>query len=455
MKILICGAHGFVGRHIRQYLLEAGHEIIDGVHQFSDVASSQNNQLLIDYSKDTSSSIWERRFAALASAAPSTPIDHHANSGHIDIVINAVGILNSNKSASFEAIHRDTPIALFQAANDAGVKGIVQISALGPDDHAQHDESSSAEALSPYLHTKRDADQFLSQLACPHLILRPSLIIGVDGASSQLFRSLASMPLIGLPGKGEQTLQPVHIDDLCHCIGKWVTQIENNSAKPHQIMHAVGPTTMSYRQMLAHYRQSMGLGSSCFLPIPMPIMRIGAVLAQYLPQKVFAPETLRMLEQGNTADCAQFSDYLGHAPKAANAWFHQSEASHLAAAAIATWSKVLFRFVLALLWIATGIISLWIYPHQESALLLSQVGISDAYTMPLLYAASGLDFAIGIITLTHPSRRLWQIQILVILLYSLIISLALPEFLVHPFGPILKNLPILAILFVLLAGERK
>lgn len=453
MKILICGAHGFVGRHIHEYLLEAGHEIIDGVHQFSDAAGGKNNQLLIDYSNDTSSSIWEKRFAALASAAPSIPIDRHTNSGNIDIVINAVGILNSNKNASFEAIHRDTPIALFQAANDAGVKGIVQISALGPDDKAQLD--TSAEALSPYLRTKRDADQFLSRLACQHLILRPSLIVGSDGASSQLFRCLASMPLIGLPGKGEQLLQPVHIEDLCHCIGKWVTQIENNSAKQHQIIRAVGPTAMSYRQMLTHYRQAMGLESGCFLPIPMPAMRIGAVLAQYLPQKVFAPETLRMLEQGNTADCAQFSDYLGHAPKAANAWFRQREASNLAAVAIATWSSVLFRLVLALLWIATGIISFWIYPHQESAQLLSRVGIEEPYTIPLLYAASGLDFAIGVITLTHPSRRLWQIQILVILLYSMIISLALPEFLAHPFGPILKNIPILAILFVLLTGEKK
>jgi len=34
-----------------------------------------------------------------------------------------------------------------------------------------------------------------------------------------------------------------------------------------------------------------------------------------------------------------------------------------------------------------------------------------------------------------------------------VIAIALPEWLAHPFGPILKNLPMLAILVVLLAEE--
>jgi hypothetical protein len=83
------------------------------------------------------------------------------------------------------------------------------------------------------------------------------------------------------------------------------------------------------------------------------------------------------------------------------------------------------------------------------------VGISSVYTMPILYAASGLDLSIGIATITHPSRRLWLAQLLVIFMYSIIIGVCLPEFLIHPFGPILKNIPILAILLVLIGGEKK
>jgi len=35
--------------------------------------------------------------------------------------------------------------------------------------------------------------------------------------------------------------------------------------------------------------------------------------------------------------------------------------------------------------------------------------------------------------------------------YSAIIAVALPAFLSHPFGPVLKNLPILAILLILMS----
>ena len=41
-------------------------------------------------------------------------------------------------------------------------------------------------------------------------------------------------------------------------------------------------------------------------------------------------------------------------------------------------------------------------------------------------------------------RWLWRLQFLLILGYSGIIALWLPEFLLHPFAPVLKNLPMLA-----------
>jgi len=82
----------------------------------------------------------------------------------------------------------------------------------------------------PYLQSKRKADAFLLQAdlgsnfgsdhgsqpdtQCNYLILRPSVVVGIDGASSKLFRTLASLPIISIPGKGGQRLQPVHVDDV-------------------------------------------------------------------------------------------------------------------------------------------------------------------------------------------------------------------------------------------------
>ena len=33
MKILLCGARGFVGRHLQRALLRAGHQVVGGVSQ--------------------------------------------------------------------------------------------------------------------------------------------------------------------------------------------------------------------------------------------------------------------------------------------------------------------------------------------------------------------------------------------------------------------------------------
>jgi hypothetical protein len=68
----------------------------------------------------------------------------------------------------------------------------------------------------------------------------------------------------------------------------------------------------------------------------------------------------------------------------------------------------------------------------------------------LLYGAAFMDLAFGIATLALRNRQwLWFAQMAVILLYTLIISVRLPEFWLHPFGPLLKNLPMLAAILVL------
>ncbi|MGG1943541.1 DoxX-like family protein [Trinickia sp. NRRL B-1857] len=52
-------------------------------------------------------------------------------------------------------------------------------------------------------------------------------------------------------------------------------------------------------------------------------------------------------------------------------------------------------------------------------------------------------------------RALWLLQAALIIGYTVLIAAVMPEFLIEPFAPILKNLPILAILFVLYSEERR
>jgi len=417
MNILLCGANGFIGRNLCDALHAAGHHVIRGVR-----TASRSSDIEMDYQYDAFPEGWIPRLR------------------DIDVVINAVGILGESRHAHFDTVHRDTPIALFKACATAGVKRVIQISALGGRD---------SNDMTPYLRTKREADAFLMKTQLDWTILRPSLVVGVDGDSSRFFRTLASLPVVGLPGKGEQQLQPVHISDLCDAVVHAVSSNETS----RRIIDVVGPAPISYRQMLANYRAAMGMPSPIWLPIPMSLMRISASVATLLPQQVFSPNTLLMLEQGSAADPIHLQRLIGHAPKSASQWFVGTSAKVLRLDSLNNWTVSLFRFALAFVWIWTGLISLGIYPVAGSLNMLAQLGLHGGLATTLLYGASFLDCAIGIATLLAPSCSLWRLQFAVIVGYSILITIFLPYFWLHPFGPILKNIPILVMLIALDATE--
>lgn len=431
MKILICGAQGFLGRHISQVLQEAGHEVCHGVREPKlPERLTDPQEIAINYAQDIEPAIWEKRLRSL---------------GQVDVIINVVGILNETTDLSFDAIHRDAPAALFYAAARCGVKSIVQISALGAANETEHPE-----AMTGYMQSKRAAEKTLMDSGLSYLILRPSLVVGIDGGSSQLFRSMASLPAIGLPGRGEQQVQPVHVDDLCAAITIWLADESRHS----MILNAVGPQAMSYRRMLEIYRQAMSMSAQCMFSIPMHMMRFAASAARLLPQNLLTPDSLRMLEQDNVADATDFAMHLGRPAKSHKDWFAGIPAHMLASSAIAGWSLPLFRYVLALVWFVTAALSFGIYPISGSLDLLQPLGVSGAPAMFMLMAASTLDLCLGLATLLWPRRILWLMQIALIVGYSGIIAIYSPEYYLHPFGPVLKNLPILALLAYLFAHQR-
>jgi uncharacterized protein YbjT (DUF2867 family) len=417
MNILVCGANGFIGRHLCAALEAAGHRVFRGVR-----AAHVPAEIAIDYTRDLDAAAWLPRL------------------GGIDVVVNAVGILCEKKGQSFDAIHHDAPIALFCACAQAGVRRVIQISALG---------GRPEREPTPYMRSKREADAWLMASDLDWTILRPSLIVGMDGGSSRMFRALASLPVIGLPGRGEQMLQPVHIDDLCEAV---IRLLASNSSIRH-VLDIVGPRPMTYRDMLAAYRNAMRMPAPLWLPVPLSLMKPAAVLAAKLPQKVFSPDTLRMLEDGNVSDAGTLQTLLGRTQKGAEEWSAGLAPDILRWQAIAAWAVPLLRITLAMVWFVTALLSAGIFPQADSLALLQRVGLHGGAAQAALYGAALLDGALGVATLLSPGRLLWRLQFVLILFYTIVITIWLPEFWLHPFGPVLKNLPILALLAMLDASE--
>ena len=358
------------------------------------------------------------------------------------MVVNAVGILRETKEQRFDILHGAAPRALFEACVAAGVRRVVQISALGAD----------AGAHSAYHLSKRAADEFLLGLPLAAVVVQPSLVYGPGGASARLFTGLASLPLIPLPGDGAQAIQPVHVDDLIEAIAA----LAEGDGYTGQRVPLVGPRPTTLRHFLADLRRALGLGPARFLAVPRPLVRLGATLGQHLPGSLLDQDSLAMLERGNTAPADTITGILGRAPRAPGDFIERAAQEGSRTIALLSWLLPILRGSVAVVWIVTGLLSLGLYPVAESYALLARTGIEGALAPVFLYGAALLDLAIGLAILALRGRPgLWLAQIALVLGYTVIISLRLPEFWLHPYGPILKNLPLLAVFLLFFMLDRR
>jgi hypothetical protein len=110
----------------------------------------------------------------------------------------------------------------------------------------------------------------------------------------------------------------------------------------------------------------------------------------------------------------------------------------------------------AAIWAIAAIVSAGPYPLAESLALLESIGSPPEFAPLLLWSAVALDACFAILTLLpRRPRILWTAQIAVVVAYTLIISWRLPHLWLEPFGPVAKNLPILALLLLLRQLEKR
>lgn len=162
-----------------------------------------------------------------------------------------------------------------------------------------------------------------------------------------------------------------------------------------------------------------------------------------------------MLQQGSSADVNSTTQILGRSPAGIETFIAPAEAMSLRQTALAPWRSLFLRIALAITWLGTAVCSAFVYPQVASLALLARLHLRGGAALALLYGASMIDAVIGMLTLTYPGKRLWIAQICLVSLYSCAVAIALPEFLWHPLGPILKNVPILALLSVLTMEETR
>lgn len=420
MRVLVTGATGCVGAAVVHALRARGHAVVEG----SRGAADGRHTMHVDYMQPRSPDAWAQVLRR----------------ERIEVVVNCVGILMPARGQSFERVHTEGPIELFRGAALAGVDRVLQVSALGVGD--------DAEALAtPYLRSKLMADDALASLPLDWAVLRPSLVYGPRSQSAALFATLASLPVISLPKHGWQQVQPLHVYELAEAMARLVEQ----PGELRAVHELAGPAPIRYRDMLAEYRRAQGLGEALWLPVPMPLMTLMALAAEALPQQVYCRDTLRLLERGNTTEHNALPALLGRRPT--------TMAQGLAVTApqplvdlrvqLSPAAQWLARGSLAFMWLYTSLISAWLPQESGVLTLLARCGFEGDWGVAALVFSCSLNTVLAVLALRKPVPWAMALQVIAVIGYTTTAALNMPELTLDHCGPLVKNLPVLALLMLL------
>jgi uncharacterized protein YbjT (DUF2867 family) len=434
MRILLTGASGFIGRHLLHTLLAEGHHVVCAVRKVETSTNPRLSYVHADFTKDTDKTSWLARLDG------------------VEAVINAVGIFRESGSQTFARLHTETPRALFAAcAESQDVRIVIQLSALGAD----------RDAATPYHLSKKAADDYLASLPLRACIVQPSLVYGKDGASARVFKAMASLPFVLRFGTAPQLVQPIHVDDLCAAIATLVRHrlplSATGATMPGTIaqrLALVGPEAMPFTDYLAALRGAMGMGKLRVLTLPGALARLMAKAGRWTPGALLDEDALSMLDRGNSADPSATARLIGRAPRPVAQFITDPAAERLRAKL--DWLLPILRISIAAVWILTAIVSFGLYPPEASYDLLARTGIPESLRPLMLYGAAVFDLVLGLGILLLARRRwLWLVQLALIGFYTIVIAFKLPEFLLHPYGPLTKNLPMLAAIWLLYQLEEE
>ena len=186
MRIAITGGTGFIGHHLSQRLITAGHEVVLLAR------SKRNNKL------------GETPAKFVASDLSDTAVLSSGFTG-CDAVAHCAGINRELGNQTFERLHIEGTRNVVAAARQAGVKKIALMSFLRarPDCGSRYHESKWA------------AEEIVRNSAIDYTIVKAGVVYGLgDQMLHHLSHSLHTFPLFATVGFTEKGIRPLAVEDL-------------------------------------------------------------------------------------------------------------------------------------------------------------------------------------------------------------------------------------------------
>jgi len=229
----VTGAFGYSGRYIARRLIQAGKTVRTLTNSPDRTGEFQGQIQVFPLSFDDPQRLIESLY-------------------DVSVLYNTYWVRFNHRNFKHSLAVENT-LKLFEAAKKAGVKRIVHTSITNP----------SLNSPLEYFSGKATLEQALIESGIAYTILRPTVLFGKeDILINNIAWMLRRFPIFGVFGDGQYKLQPIFVDDFASLAVQAGTSTDN------EIINAIGPETLTYRELVATMAQIILNKRRLMLSIP-------------------------------------------------------------------------------------------------------------------------------------------------------------------------------------------
>jgi NADH dehydrogenase len=265
--VALVGGTGFFGRHLAQELLDRGARLR--------IASRHPEKA---YKVKPLAGLGQVQMVAVDVTKPHTL--EVALTG-VDAVVNLVGAFAGN----LDAVQGKGAGQIAAIARARGVTRFVHISAIGAD----------AASSIGYARTKAEGEVAVLAAFPDAVVLRPSVLFGVDDNFLNLFAGFTALPVLPVFAP-TALLQPLDVDDAAQAVGNVLANPAPHAGLTYELGGPEALTVMDLNRRIAR-----ATGRS---PVIVPLPESLATLIAAMPLTPISRDQLALLRQGNVASDA-------------------------------------------------------------------------------------------------------------------------------------------------------
>ena len=206
-------------------------------------------------------------------------------------VVHLVGIIRERPGATMAGVHVEGTRRVLRAAQRAGARRFVHLSAVGAD----------VRGPTAYQRSKGAAEALVTSSDLAWTVIRPTVVFGPGGPGDNLVRQLGGLlsaaPWVPVVGDGRYLLQPVAAPDVATLCARSL----QSPATAGGIYEAGGPERLTYLEVLRRIAAASGRPLRP-LHVPVGLIRPLLPLLEHVPGFPLTADQLTMLLRGNVCD---------------------------------------------------------------------------------------------------------------------------------------------------------